>query len=104
MPRLSTADAGEHRDDEGCAYPLEDRGSCGAARRDGSPYCPRHHALCYIRHGSAAETRRLRRLDALAQLVGGRRTRDQGEPPRQFLERLERLERLGGVASRPNCS
>jgi hypothetical protein len=31
--------AGEPTRDEGC--------KCGAPRKDGSPYCPDHHAICY---------------------------------------------------------
>ena len=94
----------EQRGSEGCAYPVDIRHRCGAPRRGGSSYCPEHHALCHIRHGSPAEERRLRRLEALARVVGGRRARDAGEPPPRFLERLERLERPSQALPRPTCS
>jgi hypothetical protein len=37
--------------------------------------------------------RRLREVEALANMVGGRRARDAGEPSRRFLKRLERAAR-----------
>jgi hypothetical protein len=62
---------------------------CGLRRRRGSSYCPRHHALCHLRPGSAEETRRLEELERLAQAVGGRSSSRVGGPSRHFLERLE---------------
>lgn len=76
--------------DAACTYPIEGEGICGAPRRPGSSYCTTHHALCYLPRGSAAERRRLRRIEALAEAVGGRRSRDRAAPSPRFLERLER--------------
>jgi hypothetical protein len=81
----------------GCAYILDERGSsricggprCGAPRRPVSAYCPHHHALCHVATGSRAETDRLREVEALARVVGGRRGRDDDRPSRRFLRRLE---------------
>jgi hypothetical protein len=83
-------------DHSGCVYPLSgdaDHRFCDSPRRLGSPYCPRHHALCHVRSGTKEEIRRLREVEALANMVGGRRARDAGEPPRRFLKRLERAGR-----------
>lgn len=49
-----------------CRYPFgdvlqEDFGFCGAARREGSPYCAGHHRLCYV---PRAPARRFGRLAA----------------------------------------
>lgn len=87
------------REEEGCAYLLTfDQASarpgyCGAARQPGSPYCPRHHALCHLPRGSRAERVRLREVKTLAQIVGGRRGREDGGPPQRFLDRLEQAVR-----------
>jgi hypothetical protein len=81
----------------GCAYLLDDCGvgrACGAPRRPASPYCPTHHTLCHVAYGSPAETDHLRRVEALASAVGGRRSREGGEPSRRFLRRLERAARV----------
>ena len=77
----------------GCAYILDDGDSCrfcdGVPRR-GSPYCPQHHALCHIASGTAEEARRLREVEDLARVVGGRRGAEGVGPSRRFLKRLER--------------
>ena len=88
----------ETREDEpGCAYLLHERGgvdrTCGAPRRHASSYCPTHHALCHVANGSPAEADHLRRVEALASAVGGRRSREDGAPSRRFLTRLERRSR-----------
>jgi hypothetical protein len=78
--------------DSGCAYIVDESGSrhtCGAARQVSSPYCSHHHSLCHIVCGSKAETDRLREVEALANVVGGRRARQRAQPTRQFLKRLE---------------
>jgi hypothetical protein len=87
------------REEEGCAYlltcdqdPARPR-HCGVARQPGSPYCPRHHALCHLPRGSRAEHVRLREVKALAEMVGGRRGREDNGPPQRFLERLEQAVR-----------
>jgi hypothetical protein len=83
--------------DQGCSYILDDCGvgqACGAARRHASPYCPTHHALCHVAYGSPAEAVHLRTVEALASAVGGRRSRQGGEPSRSFLKRLERAARV----------
>jgi hypothetical protein len=83
-------------DEAGCAYILDDCSvprSCGAPRRHASPYCPTHHVLCHVAYGSPAEADHLRRVEALASAVGGRRSREAGGPSRGFLRRLERVAR-----------
>jgi hypothetical protein len=91
--------AEDTREEEGCAYLFtSDRGAalpgrCGAMRRPGSSYCPQHHALCHLPHGSRAERVRLREVKALAEMVGGRRGREEGGPPQCFLDRLEQAVR-----------
>jgi hypothetical protein len=94
--------------DDGCAYILDERcdqgGSvirCGARCRAGSSYCPTHHALCHLASGSAAERRLLRRAEALADAVGGKRGRPSAAPPERFLRRLDYAVR---ALSRPNRS
>jgi len=81
----------------GCAYLLDEGGgvdrSCGAPRRHASSYCPTHHAVCHVAYGSPAEADHLRRVEALASAVGGRRSREDGAPSRRFLTRLERRAR-----------
>ena len=80
----------------GCAFVLNEpdgQRTCGAARQPASSYCPCHHAVCYIVSGSKAEVDRLREVEALASLVGGRRTRHGARPSRQFLKRLEQAVR-----------
>jgi hypothetical protein len=78
-------------DDLGCAYVIDEPGGrvCGARQQPSSPYCPRHHSLCYIVCGSKAEVERLEEVEALASAVGGRRARPGAGPSRHFLERLE---------------
>jgi hypothetical protein len=88
----------ETRENEpGCAYLFDETGgvdrACGAPRRHASPYCPTHHALCHVAYGSQAEADHLRRVEALASAVGGRRSREDGAPSRRFLARLERRSR-----------
>jgi hypothetical protein len=95
MGRITRRLAEIIREEEGCAYLLRfDQAStwpeyCGATRQSGSPYCPRHHALCHLPRGSRAERVRLREVKALAQIVGGRRGREDGGPSQRFLDRLE---------------
>jgi hypothetical protein len=84
-------------DEPGCAYLLDDCSvvrACGAPRRPASPYCPTHHTLCHVAYGSPAEADHLRRVEALATAVGGRRSREGGGPSRRFLKRLERAARV----------
>ena len=98
----------DDQDEPGCAYLLDEwdgRRVCGAprkavapSRKAASPYCPEHHALCHAAYGSEAEADRLREVEAIAKVVGGRRSRDAVGPSRQFLKRLE--EAAGGL-SRP---
>jgi hypothetical protein len=84
-------------DEPGCAYLLHECGgvdrTCGAPRRHASPYCPTHHALCHVANGSPAEADHLRQVEALATVVGGRRSREGGAPSLRFLRRLERRSR-----------
>jgi hypothetical protein len=87
--------------DDGCAFILEDRTTCGGPRRPGSPYCQHHHTLCHIPGGSKGERRRLRETEALANAVGGRQGRPARTPPDPFLRRLENITR--GFLQ-PNCS
>src|SRR5438128_4368285 len=86
-------------DDCGCAFVVDGEpgpggaGFCNAPRRAGSAYCPRHHALCHLPNGSAAERRQLREIDALAEAVGGRQGRETRRPPDRLLRRLDRIAR-----------
>jgi hypothetical protein len=101
----------DDQDEPGCAYLLDEcegRRICGAprklvspSRKTASPYCPEHHALCHAAYGSEAEAGRLREVEAIAKVVGGRRSRDTAGPSRQFLRRLEEAAR---DSSRPNRS
>jgi hypothetical protein len=99
MGRTDRPLAGNGREEDGCAYLFSDAGEgvpdyCGAPRRPGSSYCPRHHALCYLPRGSRAEKARLREAKALADMVGGRcGWEEEDEPPQRFIERLERAVR-----------
>lgn len=81
-------------EDDGCGFIVDER-ACAEPRRQGSPYCARHHALCYLPHGSDAEARRLRAVETIAAAIGGRRAGagSPGTPPARFLARLERLVR-----------
>jgi hypothetical protein len=93
----------DDRDESGCAYLLDERDGrriCGAprkavapSRKAASPYCPEHHALCHAAYGSEAEADRLREVEAIAKVVGGRRSRDTAGPSRRFLKRLEEAAR-----------
>jgi len=82
----------DQKEDLGCAYILDEfdgRRICGASCWGVSSYCPPHHALCHVSYGSAAEAYRLREVEALAKVVGGRRSRETPGPSREFLKRLE---------------
>jgi hypothetical protein len=90
--------ADDSRSEEGCAFPFDDADSekpaarfCGAPRRPGSAYCAIHHAICHLAPGSAAQLRRLRVIEALADAAGGRLGRITREPPPEVLRRIERL-------------
>jgi hypothetical protein len=77
----------------GCAYILDDGDSrrfCGGVPHRGSSYCPQHHALCHVASGTVEEVRRLREVEELARVVGGRRGAEGVGPSRRFLKRLER--------------
>lgn len=75
----------------GCAYILDDgRRYCGGVPHRGSSYCPQHHALCHVASGTVEEIRRLREVEELARVVGGRRGAEGVGPSRRFLKRLER--------------
>jgi hypothetical protein len=88
-------------EDEGCAFILDDGGGCGAMRREGSPYCAHHHALCHVSEKSRKGRRRLKEAEALASAVGGRAGKPARLPPDPVLRRLENVAR-GFV--RPNRS
>ena len=96
----------EDRDESGCMYLLDesdDRRICGAPRKATSPYCPEHHSLCHVAYGSEAEADRLREVEAIAKVVGGRRSRRSRDivgPSRRFLKRLEEAARGFSQANR----
>jgi hypothetical protein len=94
MEKLSRSPAPEDRHaGPGCAYMLDDGEgchSCGGVLRRGSSYCPQHHALCHVACGTTEEARRLREVEELARVVGGRRATEGVGPSRRFLKRLER--------------
>ena len=94
----------DDQDESGCLYLLDEcdgRRSCGAPRRAVSPYCSEHHALCHAAYGSEAEAARLSEVEAIAKVVGGRRSRDTVGPSRRFLKRVEKAAR---GFSRAGCS
>src|SRR5688572_29975507 len=93
--------------EEGCAFPLDGPDwekpaarFCGAPRRPGSAYCAPHDASCHLAAGSAAELRRLRVIEALADAAGGRLGRIAREPPPEVLRRIERLAQASLRSSR----
>ncbi len=94
MEALSRLSAPEDRHAGlGCAYILDDGDSsrfCDGVPRRGSSYCPQHHALCHVANGTVEEARRLREVEELARVVGGRRGAEGVGPSRRFLKRLER--------------
>ena len=94
MEALSRLSAPEDRHaGVGCAYIMGDGEGCrfcGGVPRRGSSYCAQHHALCHVASGTMEEIRRLREVDELARVVGGRRGAEGVGPSRQFLKRLER--------------
>ena len=96
---------GDEEGDCGCAFVIEGAddgpgGVCNAPREPGSAYCPRHHALCHLPKGSAAERRQLREIDALAAAVGGRQGREARDPPDPLLRRLDRIAQAFSRAKR----
>jgi hypothetical protein len=95
---ISTVPVGweDVQDEPGCAYILdecESRRICGAPRKAVSPYCPEHHVLCHVAYGSEAEADHLRQVEAIAKVVGGRRSRYSVKPSGQFLKRIEQAAR-----------
>lgn len=91
----------EESKEDGCAYILDEKATCGGARKPGSSYCERHHALCHLAGGSSKERRRLNEEEALAVAVGGKRGRPARNPPERFLRWLENVAR---GFPRPKCS
>jgi hypothetical protein len=93
MERFSLSPGQEDRHaNPGCAYIVDDdegRRFCGEALRPDSSYCRQHHALCHVACGTTEEVRRLREVEALARVVGGRRASEASGPSRRFLRRLE---------------
>lgn len=98
---MGALEHGTNNADEGCAFILEEGGCCGAERREKSPYCLHHHALCHAPEQSRRGRRRLKEAEALATAVGGRTGRLWRLPPDPLLRRLENVAR-GFV--RPKCS
>jgi hypothetical protein len=87
-----TLSPGDLQDDAGCAYPVGEGKTgktCALPRRSRSSYCPQHHALCHVACGTSAEADRLREVEALARVVGGRKGWRGIGPSRPFLDRLE---------------
>ena len=96
--RISLVPVGwdEDQEESGCTYLLDEsdgRRTCGAPPKAASPYCPGHHSLCHAAYGSEAEADRLREVEAIAKVVGGRRSRGTAGPSRGFLRRLEEAAR-----------
>ncbi len=94
--------------DAGCAFVLDGADHrracvnfCDAPRQPGSAYCPRHHALCHLSNGSAAERQRLREIEALATAVGGTQGRAARHPTAQLLRRFDRLARAYSPSKNP---
>jgi hypothetical protein len=95
---ISTVPVGweDVQDEPGCAYILgecDSRRICGAPLKAASPYCPDHHAICHVAYGSEAEADHLRAVEAIAKVVGGRRSRHGARPSGRFLRRIERAVR-----------
>ena len=91
--------------EDGCCFRAGEAGigamPCGLPRRAGSAYCPEHHAACHLSGGSPEEHRRLREIEALADVVGGKRGPAAQQPPARLMQRLLRVERR---FSRPHRS
>jgi hypothetical protein len=87
-------------EDEGCAFILDSGGTCDARRREGSPYCGHHHALCHVSEESRRGRRRLKEAEALASAVGGRAGKPARLPPDPVLRRLENIARGFARANR----
>src|SRR5579863_8329435 len=94
-------------DDGGCAFVVDPTDAspggvnfCTASRQPNSPYCQRHHALCHLGKGGAAEGRQLLEIEALADTVGGRLGRPGRQPPAQQLRRLDRIARASSRSMR----
>ena len=110
-PLMADIVAATHEEEFGCSFILDadcsgNAGSfgprfCDAPRCPDSSYCARHHAVCHLPGGSAAEQLRLSKIEALARVVGGKYGREAPCPPPGLLRRLERVSR---VFSRPSCS
>jgi hypothetical protein len=77
----------------GCRY-LDDRlRQCGATVQQGSPYCPEHHALCYLPRSSPIERRRLREIDRIGAAVGGRQAaRETASAMRKFMRKVAAID------------
>ncbi len=97
-------------EDLGCAYINGHAAPCGATLKLGSSYCPRHYAITHVARGSIAEIRRLKEINLVARIVGGRMgsTSILGPLPGEIeqLERRQLLAILGprrlGRAGRPS--
>jgi hypothetical protein len=93
----------------GCAFPIDapedgradgPAPACGALRRPGSAYCPRHHALCHLALGSGRGRWRLLEFEALAAAAGGRLGGSGRWPGPAALRRIEQRVRVFLRASR----
>jgi hypothetical protein len=94
---ISTVPVGweDVQDELECVYILGECESwhhCGAPRKAASPYCPKHHALCHVAHGSEAEADRLREVEAIAK--SGRPAR-----PYRAVDTLGAMERRGSITA-----
>lgn len=76
----------------GCRYLVDDHPhQCGAARQPGSSYCAEHHALCHIPRSSLLEHSRLREIDRIGEIVGGRQA-PAGGATATFLRKVESVQ------------
>lgn len=93
MP-LDGADPSSAPVEAGCLYLDDDMRPCGCLRRPRSPYCPKHHAVCYVAEGSQSERKRLAEIDSAAEFVGGRVARASPRvPPQRFMRALDERQR-----------
>jgi len=84
----------------GCRYLLDQRtggkrndpGQCGAKEQPGSAYCPEHHALCYLPRSSVLEGHRLRQIDRIGELVGGRQGANTAAALRKLMLKVAAIE------------
>ncbi len=103
LPNPFTAWAIPGGEEDCCAYLIQDghRERCREPTELGSSYCPSHHAITHLAHGSEAEAALIHNMDVIARYRGAQMgTRSVGPLPVE-LDRLERSEIIA-IARRGN--